>query len=406
MRRKTLALGAILSAWGGAAVAQQAPQVPQITATRDWQLDARVLTAYDSNLARGNSEIATARGVSQDDITVTPSVHANIVQPFGSQAVFLDGFAGYDFHAKNPKLDSQRFAISTGAAGVVGPCRPTVFGSYREQQSDLADLNLVSSTNRVRAESIGAAIGCGRAVGINGNVAVSRTNVTNSAAQLRVSDYTGETLSISVAYLAPTLVNAALIYSYANNEYPNRINLGRPVGDGFFTETLGLRLDRRFGSRITVAAGAAATRLKREFAPPGTPQKISATTYDASVSYQIGRRIQLDASGVRNVVPSSRPGKLYDIAETLQGSATYRLGSRISLSVGHTYSDMNSNVDTALVGLVVTSSVTNSTYGRVDLQRIGPGTVSLDVRHERRDANLPSFNYSATRVALTTSVSF
>ena len=77
-----------------------------------------------------------------------------------------------------------------------------------------------------------------------------------------------------------------------------------------------------------------------------------------------------------------------------------------SLIVGHTYQDVQSNVDTAQVLRVVTSSITNTTYGQFELRRVGNGSVTFDVRHERRDTNLPTFNYTSTRVGLTAAYSF
>jgi hypothetical protein len=406
MRLRTLALGAILSAGGGAAVAQQAPQVPNVSNERQWKVDARLSAYYDTNVARTSEAVAAARGLEKDDYVVTPMLAANIVQPIGQQALFLDGLVGYDFHANNKILDRRRYNVTGGATGVVGPCRPIVYGNYRVLQSDLADLNLTSTENTQTSKGIAAGATCGRGVGVGGSLTVQRVDVKNSADRLTVQDYTAETLFASVNYGNPNLVNAALFYSHASNEYPNRIIPGRPVGDGFFTDTVGLRLDRRFGSRLSAGAAVSGTRLKREFAPAPQKQKINATTYQADATYRAGNRLVLSVNAARNVRPSDRPGKLYDIAEQLEGSARYRLGSRFSVTLGHLYSDVASNVDTLAVGAVVTNSITNSTYGQIEFRRVGNGSLTFDVRHERRNTNLPSFDYTSTRVGLTAAYSF
>lgn len=406
MRLRTLAFGAIMSAAGSAAVAQQAPPTPAVGASREFQVDARVATYYDSNVSRTSRSAASARGLKAEDFILTPSVKANIVQPLGQQAVFLDGVVGYDFHRRNPELDRRRYDLTAGGAAQVGPCRPVAYGNYKAFQSDLAEIDLSTTSNLQTTRALGLALQCGQGAGIGGGVTVQRADVKNSSRRLVEQDHTDEVLAVQLAYSAPTLVDATLFYTFNSTEYPNRILPGRPVGDGFFTESVGLQLRRRFGSRLTTGAGVSATRLKREFAPAGSKAKISATTYQADVQYRAGTRLTLNASAIRNVRPSERLGKLYDIAENLEARATYRLGSRFLISAGHLYSDVNSNVDTALAGLVVTSSVANSTFGQFEFSRFGNGTLTFDVRHERRDTNLPTFNYSATRVGLTAAYSF
>jgi hypothetical protein len=396
----------MLSAGGGAALAQQGPQTPTVGAERQWKVDAQVSAFYDTNVSRTSKAAANLRGLEREDYTITPSLRANIVQPIGQQSVFLDALVGYDFHVNNTILDRRRYNLTGGAAAQVGPCRPIAYGIYRAIQSDLAEVDLSTTNNLQTTKGIGAAVQCGRGVGLGGGVAVQRSDLKNSADTLVEQDHTDESLSVSMVYAAPNLVDASLFYNFASTEFPNRLNPGRPVGDGFFTESVGVRLQRRFGSRLNAGGAFSATRLKREFAPAGSKAKINATTYQADVTYRAGTRLTLSVAGIRNIRPSDRPGKLYDIAENLEGRATYRLGSRFTVSGGHIYSDVASNVDSTAVGLVVTNSITNSTFGQFEFRRFGNGTLTFDVRHERRDTNLPTFNYTSTRVGLTAAYSF
>ncbi|HEY0648192.1 hypothetical protein [Phenylobacterium sp.] len=406
MRLRTLALGAVLSAGGGAAVAQQAPQVPNVAHERQWNVDARLAAYYETNIAHTGKAVARSRGIVPEDVRITPQIAADIVQPIGQSALFLNGVAGYDFHNRNDRLDRARYQVTGGGTGVIGICRPILYGTYSGLQSDLADLNLVTVENEQVTKGVSAGVQCGRPVGLNGGATVQRFDTKNSADRLVVQDHTAETLFVQLGYGSPNLVNASLFYSYANNEYPNRVIVGRPIGDGFFTETVGLQLQRRFGPRLTTGGSVSATRLKREFAPAGTKQKITATTYAANASYRAGSRLELNMLAAKNVRPSDRPGKLFDVAESLEGSARYRLGGRFNVVLGHVYQDVVSNVDTLQAGLVVTNSRLNATYGQFEVRRVGNGSVTLDVRHERRDTNLPSFNYTSTRVGLITSYSF
>jgi hypothetical protein len=405
MRLRTLALGAIMSAGGGAAFAQ-APQLPQVASERQWKVDLRLGATYDTNIARTGKAVAAVRGVVQEDTTVTPQVSANIVQTIGQSAVFLDGQAGYDFHVRNEILDRRRIAVNYGATGQVGICRPMLYGTFRQFQSDLADLNLVTTENLQTTTGVTGGLQCGRNTGPGFSLTGQRQDVKNSEDTLVIQDYTTETLFVGLNYNAPSLVNASIFYTYTNNEYPNRINPGRPVGDGFFTEAVGLQLQRDIGSRLQVSGAVSATRVKREFAPPPSKAKFEATTYQFDGTYRAGNRITVHLLGARNVKPSDRPGKLFDVAEQLEGNIRYRLNARFGVTVGHTYQDMQSNVDTLQVARVVTSSITNTTYGTFEVRRVGNGSVTFDVRHERRDTNLPTFNYTSTRVGLTAAYSF
>jgi hypothetical protein len=391
---------------GGVALAQQAPTPPAASAARSWNVDARIAAYYDSNVSRTNKAAANVRGLAREDYTISPSLNASIVQPLGQQVLFLDGSVGYDFHARNTELDRRRYSVSGGGVTQVGPCRPVLYGSYRAAQSDLAEIDLTTTSNVLTTKALGVAVQCGRGVGLGGGVSVQRSDSKNSADTLVEQDHTDEALSVSLVYSAPNLVDGSVFYSYSNTEYPNRILFGRPIGDGFFSESVGLRLQRRFGSRLNAGGSVAATRLKREFTPVGEKAKITSTSYQADLQYRAGTRLTLSVSGARNIRPSDRPGKLYDIAETLEGRATYHLGGRFVVSAGHVYSDISSNVDTAAIGLVVTNSRSNSTFGSFEISRFGNGNLTFDVRHERRETNLPTFDYTAVRAGVTASYSF
>lgn len=407
MRVRALALSAVVGvSAAGAASAQQDPQLPAIEYQRKWDFSAQLAGVYDSNVARTSRAAAVARGVEPEDYKLTPSLNASVVQPFGQQALFLDGSLGYDFHARNELLDRRRISAVGGATAQIGPCRPMAYGSYRALQSDLGDLDLGTVQNLQETGGAAVALSCAGSNRIRGLLSAQRLDVKNSADRAVIQDHTIESLSGALSYEAPSIVNASLIFNYANSEYPNRIIPGRPVGDGFWTQSYGLRLERRVGSRLKGGGSLTRTTVKREFAPPGSQVKFHVTSYSAELSYQAGTRLLLELLGAREVKPSDRPGKLYDISETLEARGRYKLGSRFTVTLGHLYSDVASNADTALARSVITNARTNTSYGSFQYRQGGRGTLLLDVRREDRETNLPVFNYVATRVSVTTAVNF
>src|SRR5687767_5378881 len=104
---------------------------------RQFEVRASMGVTYDDNVARSNAVTAALRGIEQEDFIYNPSVAVDIVQPFGRQAAFLRGSVGYDFYDKNDQLNRERIDLSGGVSSPLGPCRPTLGGSYKRQQSEL-----------------------------------------------------------------------------------------------------------------------------------------------------------------------------------------------------------------------------------------------------------------------------
>ncbi|ODT87858.1 MAG: hypothetical protein ABS78_09760 [Phenylobacterium sp. SCN 70-31] len=404
MRLRPLTLGAF--AWiciGGVATAQQ---MPKVDSERQFSGDLSVSAIYDSNFARSSSVRAALRGIKPKEYTLRPQANLNVVQPFGRQVLFLSGSGGYDFHRENPRLDRRRYDVQGGYMASLGMCQAAVVETFRAAQSDLADLDLLEAKNEVRAIGTTVTAACGRPTGLGVSAAVSRIDTKNSAFVQRPADSTLENLSVQLGYANENIGRIGLVYSYADSELPNRIIPGRPVGDGFWTESYGLSVGRDIGSRLTVDAQAARTRVKREFAPPGLNQKFTSTTYAGDVTYRIGSRLSLNLNGERAVRPTMRPGKLYDIATAGQISGQYSLGSRYTVSLGYGVQDVKSNVDTIALRPIITSSRTHTGFGSVRYQQNDRTALILDVRYIDRNTNIPDFNYSSTRVAITAQVGF
>jgi hypothetical protein len=409
MRLRPLALGAIASvAVSTAASAQQAPQLPAVEAgKRQIHADLTVSTEYDSNITRSSTALAQLRGLSKDDVTTDPIATVSAVQPLGQQALFVKGSVGYQFHRKNTRLDRRNYDLSGGGLALVGMCHNMLFGEASGLQSDLVDLDAGTVENFHKTKSIGDNLECGRNIGPFAALTLMRQETKNSAAVQKISDFDSRTAYLTLGYKNPTLGTISAIATVTTVEYPNRINPGRPIGDGFFTRGYGLAVEHNFGSRIHVTAQAARTRLKREFAPPGQPLKLSGSTYDGQVDYKLGSRITIRAEAARNFEPSLRAGKVYDLDKREEIEVRYRLGTRFLVTVGHSLEDKNSNVDTTAVArAIVTRSRTNDTYGSIEYRRGDRFSLALDVRQEDRKTDLPAFNYTATRVGLKAGAGF
>lgn len=407
MRFQALALGALVGLGfcvPGAATAQMA--MPAIKPVREWKVGVRADAFYDSNIARASKALATAQGLEREDYVFTPAATVALVQPFGRQALFLNGDAGYSFYRNNSELSRRRAKLQGGLAAVFGPCRQVTFGGYEAAQSDLASLDATTTENLRQTKSVALGLTCARAVGPGLQMMVQRADTKNSAVRIKESDATTETATLGITYGRPSLGIFTVGANYSSTEFPNRIISGRPVGDGFFVQSYQLGYQREFGSRLSLSAGGGVSHVKREFAPPGVDQSFNSATYSLDVIYGLGTRIDLEVRAARAVTPSQQVGKTFDKRTSADGIIRYRAGNRLSFAGGYSRQDIDSNVDTASQLVAVTSAQVDAVYATVDFKPNETLSLGLEVRHEQRDANLPQFTYTATRLGVRAQASF
>ncbi|MBL8770969.1 MAG: outer membrane beta-barrel protein [Phenylobacterium sp.] len=407
MRLRPLIFVAVATAGASfQAAAQVMPTVPAAAAQREVKIGVRAGVTYDSNVARADRATAIARDIKAEDYTFRPQAVVSITQPVGQQMLVLQGAGGYDFYRHNTRLNRQRVDVTGAGVSRVLGCQETVFASYRASQSELQDLDLGTSKNLLKTNGVGVGIACGRPDSLQGNIVVQKTQAKNSAGTRKLSDSDGKVLAMTLAYGRPSLGTATVLYTYSDAQFPNRIIPGRPVGDGFFTETLGLGYERQFGQRILVSGMVSRTELKREFAPPGLPLKLTTTTYVGSAEYRPSNRLTISADVARQIVPSQRTGKLYDITTAYNGVIRYELGTRFTISAGDSYLRSTSNTDTISAMSVITRSRANTIFGSIAYRQSERTSFLFDVRQEDRKTNLVNFNYNDTRVGLSAEVSF
>jgi hypothetical protein len=146
--------------------------------------------------------------------------------------------------------------------------------------------------------------------------------------------------------------------------------------------------------------------INRDAAPVGIPLKTTGVTYQATIIYDLSKRIELKADTNHQVTPSNTPGKLYDIITTSEAYVRYDLGASFEINVGDAFVNSKSNLDSTLPFAVVTDSDTNDVYGSIKYNLGQRASMLLDLRQEERRTNLATFNYSDTRVTLTADVRF
>src|SRR3546814_8100070 len=75
---------------------------------RSFEVHVSGAAIYDSNAAGASKARAAARGLVQEEMEFRPSINASLVLPFDDHVFFLDTQAGYEFHSRNKRLESER----------------------------------------------------------------------------------------------------------------------------------------------------------------------------------------------------------------------------------------------------------------------------------------------------------
>jgi hypothetical protein len=404
--KRALALAAVIgvgpfsSAW-----AQSASNVPQVQVKRTHEIDFSSDFVYDSNIAHGNEAQAIVRGIHPEDETARPRITFNIVQPLSRQALFLTGFAGYDFHRLNKQLDHLNTDLTGGAALTVGPCHGLPFGNYVASQSNPEDVVGGTARNLLTTVTGSVQIQCGRATGLQEQVLYQHSKAYNTNGRSEVANHTSDSITGGLAYANRTLGDVGLEAGYSRTEFPNRILPSGAHGDAFSVATFGATYSRLIGTKIKATADVSDALVQRKNAPPGGSKNTSGINYSAQVLYQMNRNLGITVQGSRAYKPSNQPGRLFELLTGWQMDTQYQLGSRIVLGLGASYKDSRTNVDSTLPVALPTRYHQIAGYGSASYRfsrRLG---LSLEVRQEDKTTDIPTFDYSDTRVTLSLDVS-
>lgn len=359
---------------------------------------------YDDNVARSNAVAAAFRGIEQEDVIYNPSVTVDIVQPFGRQAAFLSGSVGYDFYDKNDQLNRERIDLSGGVSSSLGPCRPTLGGSYKRQQSELDDLSLVVTENVETTTAVNLDVSCGRKVGFAPTLSLSQEWADNSAAVREIANYTTEAAAIGLGYIRPTFGELSVIGTVVRTKYDRLV----PVAAGFERDGYdlyggGVRYVRKLGARLQGTVSAGYTKVQ-----PFTSiaDDFEGFTYAADLTFRPSSRIDAKASFERAVNPSNAIGANYEVEEVYRLEASYLIGTRIRLSAGGSFSDTEYGGAALINGVAINDQRTRSFFGSARFTFSDRLSVVLDASQQERDANVHGADYTANRAGITISATY
>jgi hypothetical protein len=382
-------------------------QFPDVQQKRQYLINLGVYSAYDTDIAQTSKAAAALRGIVPEDWLATPTLSINAVQPVGANALFVRGQGGYTFHRQNQQLDSRTVGITGGGVARSQLCQLALTGAYAANQTELGLVATALSANVEERKSVSAAAQCGRPTGLNGMASVSRTWVSESAALARQLNSNLDNYTLGINFRSHAVGMVGLTASYLGSEYPDQIVAVAPAvqfGQTVIIRNYGLTYANRFGARLKVDGSISETSLTRGVAIRGISPHSRSTSYRGDVVYTLSPRLEFEALGDQSVVPSSIIGKLYEQDTNSELIARYKLGTKISLTVGVRRQDIHSNTDPAFQLAIFRKSRTDIAYGSIRFALARRTTILLDVRQQDRTTDLPIFDYSSTRASITLNV--
>ena len=416
LRYATIAVGfGACAAWatpGLAQISQPGPMNPNGTSlgppggtgAQLFKLDVLGKIQYDSNVARGNVVVDTARALHKDDVLYEPTVQVNLNKQINREDLFLTGSVGYDWHQYNKQLDSNRINLLGGGIARLGSCSGTLTLGYAEAQTDLSTLPLTVTKNVSTTESVGGQLRC-TAGKIGAFVTTNASsNNNNSSAAAGLINSNSVSVNSGVTYQNKLVGIVSAFGGYSSSSYDNTSGAAVLAATGFRTYSGGLSIERPIGARLK--GSAQVSYEKSESRGGAAPIKVTGLGAQGSLDYRVNSRINASLQFAREVQPTIQLGSTFTIVDDLQLNVRYKLSSRLSVGGGGELHQIDyRGVTTALPNLI-TSDKTDALFANIGLKIGRSGNLVLDGRWEHRNTNLTIFDYTDYRVGITASQSF
>jgi hypothetical protein len=401
------ALGTLV-AWTPALA--QTGDIPPAVDVRHITINPQVTTTYDTNVAGTNAAGAAARGISPEDVYVTPSVAIDALAPVARETVFLTGSVGYDFYDRNTVLNRERINLAGGVAAQLARCQPRLRGSYSISQSRLAELlpapgqTSSSPQNAETSASVGIDLACPRPQGFSPNLSVTHAVFENSSKIYKPTDNSSNSVQGGISYARPGFGAIQAFGSYTSVAYDNPFLV--PFGpfllelnNDYKLYSGGVRYDRPVGGRLNGTISVSYTSLDPQLS---LTRGFNGVTYTGELAYRVSSRFHLHALVTRAMLPTNQVGAAYMIEDTRQLDASYNIGARLKLSVGGFDQPQSYRGGIASEApQLLTNGRVDRVFGSLNMALNRRLNVSLDVADEHRDSNVALYSYTSQRVSLT-----
>jgi hypothetical protein len=345
------------------------------------------------------------RGIEPQELRFSPAIDVDADLPFGRHVVRFNAIAGYDFHAANTRFNRERLEGRAGLGSRFGRCITDLEASLLRRQSELEDIVQGPLDNAETVKSAEFAARCPREVGLIPSVLLRRRSIDNSEPARREVDSDTWLVEGGLNYVRPSLGEVGLFFSHSETEFPNR-GVATPAGsvgsDAFQATSVGARFARSVGTLLRGSVAAARTEVSRK----GSQDDFNFFAYSVNLLVRPEARLSGTLLAEKRVEPSSRIGVTYSVDELYRAEANYALSPRVTLSAGGSRRERDFEAARAGSPLIVTQERTVAAFGSVRVAVRPNLTVVLDAVREERETSDPLFDYTATRIGLSTRIGF
>ncbi|MCJ2180048.1 hypothetical protein [Novosphingobium album (ex Hu et al. 2023)] len=383
------------------ACAQSAPLAAQQPHT-DVVLSARGL--YDGNVIRGSAALADQRGLEKDDFRLTPSIDADIYKVLGTGYLSLNGSVGYDFYARNTRLNRERIATDLGAGAMLGPCGVDTTAGFSRSQSELADLNTApdeygSTKNTETRFNVGGMVACGSSVGFKPFAVLQASTARNSSTQRKGSDFDSITYGGGVMYAQPSIGEIRVFATGREVDFDKRdqvVYFGAPK---LRVRTAGGQFSRDIGARLSAFVLLAYTEVNQKGIVTGKTD-FNGLTWQGKLTLKASERMTFQATVSQDTIPSLGFNVDYMKRTDYAAQADFVMNSRMTLRLSGSHGIRNFYYSALSASENLTHDRVNTFGASFRITPVGPFTVSLDAIYDDRKANLDIYSYNAVRAGI------
>lgn len=378
---------------------------------RTFEAPARAITIavssdllYDTNVAKGSDAAAVLRRVKKKDVKVAPMSAINLSLPSGAALFTARGSVGYEYYARNERLNRERIDLTGGMMLPLASCVIEPEAAYTRRQNDLLDLSIdpdepIRSTVNVQTTGrVEATVHCGPAEGIRPGGFVSYGRTKNSAAMRRVQDVEMLGYGSELSFASPTVGIVAAFVRRGDFTYDQRRIAGAAGPAQFQVTAAGLRIDRRLGARLQLVGTVsyADVTLPSAF---GRGRELDGLNWTLAATLRLGDRLLVAADSER--VIESSPGFIANFVRksSYGGSVTYAVSPLLHLSASMSHRERAFQIAPIQPYLAITGDKTDDATLRLDYvrQRV---RFRLDAAYQRRDADRELYDYDAFLVSV------
>lgn len=371
---------------------------------------------YDTNALRISDSAPLALGeTSKDDIRYSPAINAQYVRAVGRTVLTVDGLAGRDFYQNNKYLNRNRFAGGGSLSYRAASCSAVVNGNYSSRQNGTRDFgNVVPAVGVPIPDDIGrltdnrqieVVYGLNVSCGGNGRLSfgggAQRSELRNAGVTRRFGDSDSNVYSLfaGIGVLRPGQLRINGSYSTIN--YPNLLTtpgLALPpfaLNNSVKTYSVGLSYTRPIGTKLTGTIGASYLTSR----PDGPQAPYSSPAYNINLIYVPSNRLTLSIAGSRSAIASQTAGALFRVVDSIDVSASYRLGEKIFTTANAGLISNSYNQPFATVGQPARQHDSSKIIGAgVSYRPRKLYDIGLSVNQTYRTSDISIYSYNSTQI--------